>query len=149
MKTLRLPLNQMQTHTDVVDLLEREALKPGDKLDVVITKQEKSIWLFAILLLLAGGLFAYFYKGQGQEERIVEGGRILEDLFASENAEALEREIEAEYGIQIEFVQSTEDPEREDWLQRSKAALASAYGDDEPDYSTAVVLEPNPDFNPS
>lgn len=33
---------------------------------------------------------------------------------------------------------------RQEWLAASQAWLASAYGDDEPDYSNAVILEAQP-----
>lgn len=46
--------------------------------------------------------------------------------------------------ISIEY----QDQERDDWINRSMAKLASSYGNDEPDYSDAIVLEPNPDFDP-
>jgi hypothetical protein len=139
----------MHSQTDVVDLLEKEALQPGDKLEVILDEETKSALLFAILLFLAAGLLGYFYKQQKKEERVAEGGRILEGLAASENAAALEREIEAEYGIQIEFVNEDELTEREDWQRLAMQSLAASYGDDEPDYSDALLLEPNPDYNPS
>jgi hypothetical protein len=41
------------------------------------------------------------------------------------------------------------DEEGEDWINRSMARLTNSYSENEPDYSDAVVLEPNPDFDPS
>jgi hypothetical protein len=38
--------------------------------------------------------------------------------------------------------------EREFWYQLSDEGLAMAYGDDEPDYSLAVIREPNPEYKP-
>jgi hypothetical protein len=34
-----------------------------------------------------------------------------------------------------------EDADRAEWFALAKAAFARAYGDDEPDYSNAVILE--------
>jgi len=33
---------------------------------------------------------------------------------------------------------------REEWFAQARTAFARAYGDDEPDYSDAVILEPPP-----
>ena len=38
--------------------------------------------------------------------------------------------------------------EREFWYQLADQGLAMAYGDDEPDYSLAVIKEPNPEYKP-
>ncbi len=38
----------------------------------------------------------------------------------------------------------SEEDERQAWLAASQAFLARAYGDDEPDYSDAVILEGPP-----
>jgi len=38
----------------------------------------------------------------------------------------------------------TEDEEREDWVSLSRDGLGKAYGENEPDYSTELVKEPNP-----
>ena len=38
--------------------------------------------------------------------------------------------------------------EREFWYQLADQGLAMAYGDNEPDYSLAVIREPNPEYKP-
>ena len=38
--------------------------------------------------------------------------------------------------------------EREFWYQLADQGLAMAYSDDEPDYSLAVIKEPNPEYKP-
>ena len=40
------------------------------------------------------------------------------------------------------------DAEREDWTRAAMANLARAYGPDEPDYSAAAIIEPNPQYRP-
>jgi antitoxin (DNA-binding transcriptional repressor) of toxin-antitoxin stability system len=37
---------------------------------------------------------------------------------------------------------------REEWTRAAMANLARAYGPDEPDYSTAAIIEPNPHYRP-
>jgi len=39
----------------------------------------------------------------------------------------------------------TEDKFREEWFAMARAAFARAYGDNEPDYSDAVILERPPE----
>ena len=40
------------------------------------------------------------------------------------------------------------DAEREEWTRSAMANLARAYGPDEPDYSVAAIIEPNPHYRP-
>ncbi len=37
-------------------------------------------------------------------------------------------------------------PERNDWVEAALAALASAYGEGEPEYPPSMVREPNVDY---
>lgn len=38
------------------------------------------------------------------------------------------------------------DAEREEWQDLSLQGLSAAYGDDEPDYPTSLIKEPNPSY---
>ena len=40
------------------------------------------------------------------------------------------------------------DTEREEWGRAAMANLARAYGPDEPDYTAAAIIEPNPHYRP-
>jgi len=40
----------------------------------------------------------------------------------------------------------TPDIEQEDWNHAAMANLARAYGPGEPEYSAAMIIEPNPDY---
>ncbi len=40
------------------------------------------------------------------------------------------------------------DAEREEWTRAAMAKLARAYAPDEPDYSVAAIIEPNPRYRP-
>lgn len=40
------------------------------------------------------------------------------------------------------------DAEREGWARAAMENLARAYGPDEPDYSEAAIIEPNPHYRP-
>jgi hypothetical protein len=39
-----------------------------------------------------------------------------------------------------------ENSERDAWLTLSRGALASAYGDSEPEYTQGMIKEPNPEY---
>ena len=41
---------------------------------------------------------------------------------------------------------TSEDEERESWATLSLKGLETAYGDDEPEYSTDLIKEPNQEF---
>jgi hypothetical protein len=43
-------------------------------------------------------------------------------------------------------VASPEESDRQAWLSLSVQSLATAYGDDEPDYPARLIKEPNPDY---
>ena len=142
----------MQSQQEVLALLAQENLRKGDKLDLIISEEEKNLLMVALLLLLAVALLAHFGNKQQQEKRIADGERALKDLFEKGNSEEIEKELEAEYGIQIEFIRAGHDEEsqeRADWRRLGMQALAASYGDDEPDYSDVPLLEPNPNYDPS
>ena len=41
------------------------------------------------------------------------------------------------------------DTERDEWLRFSMMNFSRAYGEDEPDYESALIKEPNPDYDPN
>jgi len=51
-------------------------------------------------------------------------------------------------GSALRVVLSTQDDDREVFLQASAALLGQAYGPDEPEYTEADIKEFNPDFRP-
>ena len=49
--------------------------------------------------------------------------------------------------VLVSVVETAEEhPERQPWIAASTAALASAYGDSEPEYPPSMVKEANPNF---
>jgi hypothetical protein len=48
--------------------------------------------------------------------------------------------------LDADQVDSSADPEREEWLRLSQEYLANAFEDDEPEYPLSLIKEPNPDF---
>lgn len=150
MKTLTLPVHNLQSPQEMLALLAKDNLRRGDKLDIIISEEEKNLLMAALLLLLAIALLAHFGEKQQQEKRIADGAKMLQDLFSKTDSAEIESKLEAEYGIEIEFIRAgDEEEERADWRRLGMQALAASYGDDEPDYSDVPLLEPNPDYKPS
>lgn len=151
MKTLTLPVHKQQTPQEMLALLAKENLRSGDKLDIIISEEEQHLLMVALLLLLlAVALLAHFGEKQQQEKRIADGAHMLQDLFSQTDSEEIEKKLEAEYGIEIEFIRAgDEEAEKADWRRLGMQAFAASYGDDEPDYSDALLLEHNPDYKPS
>lgn len=147
MKTLILPIHDLQSGPEVLALLEKENLRKGDKLDILVKEEDKALQMLALLLLLAVVFLAYFGKKE-QDKRIADGESILKGLFAKQNSKEMEKELEALYGIEIEFVRQ-EDSDEEDWARHSFQNLSAAYSEDEPDYADVTVKEPNPDYKPA
>lgn len=46
------------------------------------------------------------------------------------------------------FIDNLLDKEHEEWIDFSSANLSRAYSSDEPDYSDALLKEPNPKYKP-
>jgi hypothetical protein len=58
--------------------------------------------------------------------------------------EDIEAEIMSSYGIKVEVEQVEE---RKLWVENAKYTLSNAYSNEEPDYESIVLKEPNPDYN--
>lgn len=44
------------------------------------------------------------------------------------------------------LIEEDDKEEREIWLQASIERLKQAYGEDEPEYTSDMIIEPNPDY---
>lgn len=44
------------------------------------------------------------------------------------------------------LIEENEEEEREIWLQASIERLKQAYGEDEPEYTSDMIIEPNPQY---
>ncbi|MDQ6786901.1 MAG: hypothetical protein M3033_08850 [Acidobacteriota bacterium] len=55
--------------------------------------------------------------------------------------------FEPDVKLLVTVLPNESDAERDDWLRLSAKGLASAYGDDEPEYSTANLTEANPEYD--
>ncbi len=81
-----------------------------------------------------------------------EGDALLKNLFKEGDTAELEKNLEAEYEIEIEWVDAPKSPVEETdeaaWDKAATTLLADAYGEEEPDYSDVPLLDPNPNYKP-
>jgi hypothetical protein len=117
----------------------------GDHLRVSTAQKLTQAELFMLMLVVVLIVTKHLEHHGKRKTARLSGDRILSDLFAQyASAEEIEKELEREYGIEISLVER--DHEDADWLSLSTQALAAAYGAEEPDYSTVIVGEPNPNY---
>ncbi len=55
-------------------------------------------------------------------------------------------ELEPNVKLIITVLPKSSDEERDDWARLSLESLARAYGDDEPEYSSDLIKEVNPEY---
>lgn len=55
--------------------------------------------------------------------------------------------LEANVKLLVTVLPIEPDAERDEWLRLSAESLTSAYGEDEPEYSTAHLKEANPEYD--
>jgi len=79
-----------------------------------------------------------FQKNAGTLLEAVERG---EQFIIARGQKAVARLLPAED-------EGAADTEREEWNGAAMANLARAYGPDEPEYSAAAIIEPNPHYLP-
>ncbi|MFC2131532.1 hypothetical protein ACFLSQ_08865 [Bacteroidota bacterium] len=46
-------------------------------------------------------------------------------------------------------IENEKDTESEDWYRFSMMNLSKSYSDDEPEYTSDMIREPNPEYNPT
>lgn len=86
-------------------------------------------------------LYSWIRKVKRQVKRTIEA-QVIDDTHLR-----LLQPIQLPKLTRVRIVVSpSEDDEHAAWLLASAAGLNRAYGDDEPEYPTELVKEPNPDF---
>lgn len=152
MKTLTLRIQELQSPQEILALLAKENLRKGDRLDLVVRKEENEhdLAFLGLLLLLGLVLLAYFGEQEQTKKRVADGENILKKLFEAGQAEKMEKNLESEYGIEIEVVRISEAVDDDDaaWRDAAPLLMSHAYDEDEPDYSDVPLLEPNPNYRP-
>jgi hypothetical protein len=96
MQTVTLDIDNIKSPKELAEILKSQHLQQGDSL-VLKTDQQKELFILGILLLA-------IIKVSKKIRREKDGEELLNNLMAKyETAEELEKDIEKEYGINIEF----------------------------------------------
>lgn len=152
MRTLTLPIHELQSPQEILSFLAKENLRKGDRLDLVVRKEQKEhdLAFLGLLLLLGLVLLTYFGEQEQTKNRVEDGENILKKLFEEGQAEKMEKNLESKYGIEIGVVRTIEEADDDDdaWRDAAPILMNNAYDDDEPDYSDVPLLEPNPNYRP-
>jgi hypothetical protein len=144
MQNIKINTKRYKTRNDLVSYLKKEHLSRGDKVEIEISDNDR--FTFQAIVIVA--FFAILYVLQKQKERNSFADKILNNLFEKADIEDIEKDIEKEFGVTIEVTHILENvlEERDFWRSVGQQSFQKAYSNDEPDYSDAVVLEPNPKY---
>ena len=140
MSTLVLDIEKTQSQKDWLELFKKSNLHKGDILRIQSRHTLPPMAMTGALVLLFICIRLYFHNQNRKSAEL-----LLDDIFKNKSPEEIEKEIERECEIEVEVATHEE---REDFLQLSKQSLVRAYSENEPDYDTMMVKEPNPEYNP-
>ena len=147
MRTVDIDLDKSASLIGILDRLKNEQVHAGDHLRLLSSKHQGDMYPFAMMVMVFHVLDRFFASRPGNEARMRFGDQVVKDLFSRyANAQELERDMEREFGVEISLLMR--DTQDADWLRTSAADLARAYADNEPDYSSSDVKEPNPLYRP-
>lgn len=139
MKTIEINTDNLRDKKEIYDLIAEQNPERGD--NVIISASKEPMVAFDSLISLI--LLSILEVMMSEDEF---NAMLKEHLFgSSESLEKLELEIEEKCGINV-TVDRKEDEEREYWYKLGAEHFASAYGEDEPDYSEMDIKEPNPEY---
>ncbi|MFN7118395.1 MAG: hypothetical protein ACK4TA_16480 [Saprospiraceae bacterium] len=114
MQTIAIDIEKMQNPKEIADVLEREAVQPGDKVLVLADKQMLALYLVSFLVIIWLALNYITQKKEAgmpnqasndAEEPGISAEKIINEF---ETPEAVEEAIENKFGISIEFAPKTE-----------------------------------------
>ena len=143
MHTFDIPFDPALATSTLMRSLEGVHPQRGDHVRVSTMHDPSQAELYTLLLVIADSIAKGMVARKENEGARAKGDHLLKDLLAQYgNADDLERGLEREYGVEITIV--TRDTEDSDWLALSSKGVEAAYGENEPDYSTTEVREPNP-----
>jgi len=147
MRTVDIDLDKSASLIGILDRLRNEHVHAGDHLRLFSSKHQSDIDSFAMMVMVFHVLDRLFESRPVNEARARFGDQVVKDLFSRyANAQELERDLEREFGVEISLLMR--DAEDTDWLRTSNRDLLKAYADNEPDYSSSDVREPNPLYRP-
>jgi len=148
MQTITINPGKYKTRNDLLLYLKKERLKKGDKVQILTTDRDMERFQAIVIVVLLVIMYVLFKQKELKNETQAFSDKILNDLFEGKDIEEIEKEIEKEYDVNIEVTQvpNEELEERKFWQSIGQKSFQKAYSDNEPDYSNATVLEPNPKY---
>lgn len=145
MHTFDIRFDPSQATSMLMRSLQGITVQRGDHVRVSTLRHPSQAERYTLLLVIADTIAKGIEEQKARNGVRAKGDHLLKDLLAQYgSADELERGLEQEYGVDIIIV--TRDAEDAEWLSLSKEGAEAAYGEDEPDYSTAEVREPNPHY---
>ena len=121
-------------------LFKKNNLHKGDKVRIESKPLPPMAMAGALLLLFV--CVSIYLRTRNRKS----AEQLLDNILKNKSAEEIEREIERECEIDVEIATKTD--EREDMLKVGVQNLARAYSENEPDYDSITLKEPNPEYNP-
>lgn len=140
MKTHILEIDNFHSPEEVADFLGESELQKGDVIKI-ITEQDKGILVFVVAIIVL--VLMYIFKKQ---ERQSDGEKMLDTLFKGKNIDEFEQQVEVEYGIKIEVETKKKMDEVREWQDLAAKNFIASYGEDEPQYTSEDIREPNPTY---
>lgn len=141
MLTHELLLNKLSSPEEVANFFQQKDVKKGDTVKVLADRSTSLVRSVLITMVMMAVIF-HFDKKKRQEE----GDKLLKNVFDGMAVEEIEKQVEQQYGINIE-IHEGDDEERQFWQQAGLKSMEKEYGD-EPDYSDIKLMEPNPEYKP-
>ncbi len=146
MQSVTINTRKYKSRHDLEEYLKGKHLVKGDKVEIISTNADPFSSDAAIIITLMVLAFALAAFLAFEKKTFVDN--LLENLFENEDINLLEKEIEKEFGVEIEVKQdfSDEIEEKDFWTALGSQSFQRAYGENEPDYNDVKVLEPNPKY---
>lgn len=130
--------NKTANPKSLADILIKNKITEGDKL--IIKKATISDEAFIVIIVLVISVIAIWFAKERKNEY---SEKLLNDIFKDKTIEDIEEEMLTSYGIKVEIEQ---EDERKLWIENARQNLSKGYGEDEPDYESIILKEPNPDY---
>jgi dsDNA-binding SOS-regulon protein len=123
----------------LADILAKNKIAEGDKL--IIKKATISDEAFITVCILVVSVIALWFANENKKTYT---DKLLADIFRDRTLKDIEEEMLKSYGITVEIESKAE---KDLWLENAKHNLSKAYGEEEPDYESMILKEPNPDYS--
>src|ERR1017187_373037 len=130
MNTLKINPKEYRTRKELEALFKRKHLKKGDKVEILSPNKDEQGSGFMVLAII---IVLYLVLGKRDLESFEDD--IIDMLLEADGINDFEKQIEKEFGLQIEIKHAdTFENEDDTWQKIAQQGFLNAYDDDEPDY---------------